>query len=45
MIDEKRLKTTPAQHIRNLIDSIKNGQISMNAPEIVIAEEGRCLVE
>jgi hypothetical protein len=29
MIDEKRLETTPIQHIRNLIDSIKDGKLTV----------------
>ncbi len=29
MIDEKRLETTPVQHIRNLIESIKDGKLSV----------------
>ena len=29
MIDEKRLKTTPTQHIRNLMDSIRDGKLTV----------------
>ena len=29
MIDEKRLETTPVQHIRNLIESIKDGKLTV----------------
>ena len=29
MIDEKRLETTPVQHIRNLIESIKDGKLTI----------------
>ena len=29
MIDEKRLKTTPVQHIRNLVESIKDGKLTV----------------
>ena len=29
MIDEKRFETTPIQHIRNLIESIKDGELSI----------------
>jgi hypothetical protein len=29
MIDEKRLETTPAQHVCNLIESIKNGKLTV----------------
>lgn len=29
MIDEKRLETTPIQHIRNLLESIKDGKLAV----------------
>ena len=29
MIDEKRFKTTPVQHIRNLLNSIKDGKLTI----------------
>lgn len=35
MIDEKRLETTPAQHIRNLIESIKDGQLNVTYYDVI----------
>jgi hypothetical protein len=29
MIDEKRLETTPIQHIRNLLESVSDGKITI----------------
>ena len=35
MIDEKRLETTPVQHIRNLIESIKAGQLNVTYYDVI----------
>ena len=35
MIDEKRLETTPVQHIRNLIESIKDGQLNVTYYDVI----------
>ena len=35
MIDEKRLETTPVQHIRNLIESIKDGQMNVTYYDVI----------
>ena len=29
MIDEKRLETAPVQHVRNLLESIKEGKLTV----------------
>ena len=35
MIDKKRLETTPVQHIRNLIESIKDGQLNVTYYDVI----------
>ena len=35
MIDEKRLETIPVQHIRNLIESIKDGQLNVTYYDVI----------
>ena len=35
MIEEKRLETTPVQHIRNLIESIKDGQLNVAYYDVI----------
>ena len=35
MIDEKRLETTPVQHIRNLIESVKGGQLNVTYYDVI----------
>lgn len=35
MIDEIRLETTPVQHIRNLIESIKDGQLNVTYYDVI----------
>ena len=35
MIDKKRLETTPVQHIRNLIESIKGGQLNITYYDVI----------
>ena len=35
MIDEKRLETTPVQHICNLIESIKDGQLNVTYYDVI----------
>ena len=35
MIDEKRLETTPTQHIRNLIESIEDSQLNVTYYDVI----------